>query len=113
MKTFLYWVVINMASTFLFTLFSLPSILNLFLCAITAPYFALNPVLGVGIFGGVVELTLKKPKVKDFEAMSDDSLTLKGWYKNRILHALVVFLFSSLGSVFGTLIAFPYLLTRL
>ena len=65
------------------------------------------------MLGGVLEATLRKPKVKDFEGINDDAMRLSGWYRNRILHALVVFLFSSLGSMFGTLIAFPLLISRM
>ena len=110
MRTFLFWVIVNCSCTFLTSLLSLAHPVNLILCSITAPFFALHPVLGIGMLGGIVEATIRKPKVDDFEKMADDSTTLKGWYKNKILHALLVFFLSSLGSAFGTLIAFPFLL---
>lgn len=113
LKTFLYWIAVNCSCTFLMTLVSLAHPLNILACTITAPFFALNPVLGVGMLGGIAEATFRKPKVKDFEGINDDAMTLKGWYKNRILHALLVFLLSSVGSAFGTLVAFPVLLSHL
>lgn len=113
LKTFLYWIAVNCSCTFLMTAVSLAHPLNILACTITAPFFALNPVLGVGMLGGIVEATFRKPKVKDFEGLNDDAMKLKGWYKNRILHALLVFLFSSIGSAFGTLVAFPVLLSHL
>ena len=113
LRTFLYWIAVNCSCTFLMTTISLAHPLNILACTITAPFFALNPVLGVGMLGGIAEATFRKPKVKDFEGINDDAMKLKGWYKNRILHALLVFLFSSIGSAFGTLVAFPVLLSHL
>lgn len=112
-RMFLLWVVVCMCSTAVGTVISLAHPLNILLCAATAPFFALNPVLGVGMLGGVLEATFRKPKVKDFENMTDDAGKLTGWYRNRILHALLVFLLSSIGSSLGTLVAFPMLIARL
>ena len=55
----------------------------------------------------------RKPKVMDFERMTDDAGKLKGWYKNRILHALLAFFLSSVGSMIGTFVAFPMLIANL
>lgn len=113
MKTFLYWFIVNTTATLIFTAAGGGSFLTTILSAVTAPYFALNPLLGVGMFAGIMQATFKKPKVKDFEKMSDDATTLKGWYKNRILRCLLVFLTSSLGSMLGSLVAFPMIIARL
>lgn len=113
MRMFLLWIAVNCSCTFIATTASLAHPLNIIACAITAPLFALHPALGVGMLGGILEATLRKPKVKDFENINDDAMKFSRWYKNRILHALLVFFFSSLGSAFGTLIAFPVLISRL
>ena len=113
LKAFLYWVAANASCTFLFTLIGGASLLTCLLSGVTAPFFVLNPVLGVGIFAGIWQATFKPPKVKDFENVNNDALTLKGWYKNRILKCLVALLMSSLGSIFGSLVGFPFILARL
>lgn len=113
MRMFLIWIAVNCSCTFIATTASLAHPLNIIACAVTAPLFALHPALGVGMLGGILEATLRKPKVKDFESINDDAMKFSRWYKNRILHALLVFFFSSLGSAFGTLIAFPVLISRL
>ena len=113
LRTFLIWIAVNCGCTFLMTTVSLAHPLNIIACTLTAPFFALNPALGVGMLGGILEATLRKPKVKDFEGINDDTMSLKGWYRNRILHALVVFLLSSVGSAFGTLVAFPILISHI
>ncbi len=113
LRAFLYWVAANASCTFLFTLIGGASLLTCLLSGITAPFFVLNPVLGVGLFAGIWQATFKPPKVRDFENMSNDALTLRGWYKNRILKCLVAFVMSSLGSIFGSLVGFPFILARL
>ena len=113
LRAFLLWMGVNATSTFIFTLIGGASLLTCLLSGVTAPFFVLNPVLGVGIFAGIWQATFKPPKVKDFEGMSDDALSFKGWYKNRILKCLMAFLFSSIGSVLGSLVAFPFLLAHL
>ncbi len=113
LKAFLYWVIANASSTFIFTLIGGASLLTCLLSGVTAPFFVLNPVLGVGLFAGIWQATFKPPKVKDFENVNNDALSLKGWYKNRILKCLVAFLMSSLGSIFGSLVGFPFILAKL
>lgn len=113
LKAFLVWVVVNSSTTFVFSLLGGGAILTALLSGITAPFFAINPVLGVGMFAGIWQATFKKPKVKDFESISEDALKFKGWYKNRILRCLLVFLFSSIGSVLGTLVGFPFFLSKI
>ena len=113
LRTFLYWVAVNASGTFLMTLIAAAHPLNIIACSVTAPFFALNPVLGVGMLGGILEATFRKPKVKDFEHLNDDAMHLKGWYSNRILHCLLVFFLSSVGSMLGTFVAFPLLIARI
>ena len=113
LKAFLCWMAVNASSTFIFTILGGASFLTCLLSGITAPFFVLNPVLGVGLFAGIWQASFKPPKVKDFENMSQDALTLKGWYKNRILKCLVALLTSSIGSVLGSLVAFPFIIARI
>ena len=112
-RTFLYWVLVNCCGTFITSLIAAAHPLNILACSITSPFFALNPVLGVGMLGGILEATFRKPKVKDFEHLNDDAMHLKGWYRNRILHCLLVFFLSSVGSMLGTFVAFPLLIARI
>lgn len=71
---------------------------------IAAPITSLNPLLAAGWFAGLVEAFVKKPKVKDFENILDDVNSVKGFYKNRVTHILLVVVFANLFSTFGTLI---------
>ena len=70
-----------------------------------APFTSLCPLIGVGIVSGIVQTLVCKPKVSDMETLAQDALSLKGFYSNRILKVLLVFLLSSIGSSIGTFVA--------
>ena len=72
-----------------------------------APVATLNPFLGVGLFSGLTEVTMRKPRVTDAETINDDIGSLKGIYRNRITRALLVFFLSSIGGIAGNFIAIP------
>lgn len=72
---------------------------------IGAPFTSLCPFIGVGFLSGIVQAIFKKPKVKDMENILDDVSSVSGFYKNRILRVLLVFILSSLGSSIGTFVA--------
>lgn len=74
-----------------------------------APIATLNPVIGVGMFTGLVQAWIRKPKVEDMEFLVEDAGNFKGYYKNRILRVLLVFMLSSVGGVIGNFIAVPSL----
>jgi len=74
-----------------------------------APVATLNPLVGIGLFAGIVEAYLRKPTVQDFERLSDDVTSPKGFYSNRVTHILLVFFLSSIGGMIGNFIALPLL----
>ncbi|NLM00384.1 MAG: TraB/GumN family protein [Treponema sp.] len=71
---------------------------------LSVPVGTISPVLGVGMFAGLAQATLVKPKVNDLETLYSDASSLKGWYKNRILRVLFVFFMSQIGGVIGNFI---------
>ena len=70
---------------------------------VAAPFTSLCPFVGVGFCTAIVQALVCKPKVSDMETLQDD-VNIRGFYKNRILRALLVFILSSLGSTLGTFI---------
>ena len=72
---------------------------------IMSPITSLNPLLASGWFAGLVEATIRKPKVKDFEDLGEDTATLKGFWKNRVTRTLLVVVFANLFSSIGTFIS--------
>ena len=107
------WILWNGSSAALGTLLAGGHILTIIAGFVGAPLATLNPVVAVGLFTGLVQAWIHKPKVEDMERLSDDATSFKGFYKNRILRVLLVFFFSSLGGVIGNFIAVPSLVATI
>lgn len=99
------WVLWNGILSALGTVLALGNPLTILVAFLGAPLTSLCPLIGVGIFTGIVQAVVKKPKVCDMESLQSDVSSFKGWYTNRILRVLLVFILSSLGSTIGTIAA--------
>ena len=60
-----------------------------------APIGALHPLVATGWMTGLVEAGLRKPRVADFEALSEQTLTLRLMYQNRVTKILLVMLLTN------------------
>lgn len=98
------WVLWNGALAAIGTLIAAGHPLTVLTAFVGAPITSLCPLIGVGMVTGIVQAVLKKPKVADMETLQDD-VNLKGFYRNRILRVLLVFMLSSIGSTAGTFVA--------
>ena len=67
-----------------------------------APFTSLTPVIGAGYVSAFVQLYFQPPVVKEFQTVSDDVSSFKKWWRNKLLRILLVFIFTSLGSLIGT-----------
>jgi pheromone shutdown-related protein TraB len=103
------WVLWNGSLAALGALLALAHPLAILVSFLGAPVATMNPFIGVGLFAGVAEATLRKPRVGDAETMAQDISSLRGIYRNRITRALLVFFLSSLGGVLGNVISIPSL----
>jgi pheromone shutdown-related protein TraB len=83
--------------------------LTIVVAFVGAPIATLNPFVGIGLFTGIAEAFLRKPRVKDFENLQTDVASFRGFYTNRVTHILLVFLLSSLGGMIGNFIAIPWI----
>jgi pheromone shutdown-related protein TraB len=72
-----------------------------------APITSINPMIAAGWVAGLVEAMTRKPRVKDFERLTEDIVSIKGFWKNKITRILLVVVFTNLGSSAGTFIAIP------
>lgn len=70
-----------------------------------APFTSLCPFIGIGFCTAIVQALVCKPKVSDMESLQEDVTSIRGFYRNRILRALLVFILSSIGSTIGTFAA--------
>ena len=80
---------------------------------LAAPLTSLNPMIAAGWVSGLVEAFSRKPKVKDLETLSDDILSVRGFWRNKVTRILLVVVFTNLGSSIGTFVAFPVILKTL
>ncbi|MDE7228785.1 MAG: TraB/GumN family protein [Treponemataceae bacterium] len=99
------WVLWNGALAAIGTLIAAGHPLTVLTAFVGAPITSLCPLIGVGMVTGIVQAVLKKPKVADMETLQDDVTSLRGFYRNRILRVLLVFMLSSIGSTAGTFVA--------
>jgi len=67
-----------------------------------APITSLTPVIGAGYVCAFVQVMTQPPMVKEFEAVSIDISTVRGWWQNRLLRIFLVFIMTGLGSSIGT-----------
>ncbi len=111
MTMFFYWFMVNGILSAAGTILALGHPVTVLSAFLFAPLTSLNPTIGVGIVTGLVEAYVRKPRVYDFDRLPQDILSVRGFYRNRFTHALVVFFLSSIGSAIGTFAAFPFLLS--
>ncbi len=77
---------------------------------LAAPLTSLNPMIAAGWVSGLVEAFVRKPKVKDLEAIPEDIVSIKGFWRNNVTRILLVVIFTNLGSSIGTMTAVPLML---
>ena len=109
----MWWVLINGTLSALGCAAALGHPLTILAGFVAAPITSLNPTIGAGIVTGLVQLYLVRPRVIDLENVSHDTTKLKGWWQNKLSRALLVSLFSSIGSAIGTFAALPFLMKLL
>ncbi|MBE4907825.1 TraB/GumN family protein [Bacillus luteolus] len=71
---------------------------------IAAPITSLNPLLAAGWFAGLVQAYFRRPNVADFESLSEDVFSLKGFWNNKVTRILLIVTLANLGSSLGTFI---------
>ena len=107
------WILVNGTLSAAGALLALAHPVTIIVSFLAAPITSMNPTIGVGFVSGILESLLRKPRVRDFNSLHDDITSLRGFYRNRLTHALVVFLLSSVGSAIGTFIGIPWLTSLL
>jgi pheromone shutdown-related protein TraB len=103
------WVLLNGSLAALGSALCLAHPLTILVSFVSAPIATLNPFVGVGLFAGLVEAFVRKPRVSDLENLAADVTSVKGFYKNRVTKILLIFFLSSIGGMIGNFIALPFL----
>lgn len=103
------WMLLNGSLAAIGSLVALGHPLTLLVSFFGAPIATINPFVGVGLFAGVAEASVRKPRVSDVSGLADSLSSVRGFYGNRITRTLLVFFLSSLGGMIGNFISIPYL----
>jgi pheromone shutdown-related protein TraB len=107
------WILLNGSLAAIGSALCLAHPLTILVSFLLAPVATLNPFVGIGLFAGMAEAYLRKPRVQDFERLTEDVTSFKGFYRNRVTHILLIFFLSSLGGMIGNFIALPLLASKL
>ena len=109
---FFYWFIINGICSAVGTAIARGHPLSIATAFVAAPITSLNPAIAAGWVAGYVEAKLRTPVVKDFKELSKlDSL--KEFLNNRVIRLLMVVALANVGSMIGTIVAFPYIFNLL
>jgi pheromone shutdown-related protein TraB len=108
-----WWVLANGILAGLGALIALGHPLTILSSILAAPLTSLNPMIAAGWVSGLVEAFSRKPKVRDFESLPTDILSVKGFWRNKVTRILLVVVFTNLGSTAGTFVAIPLMMKYL
>ena len=75
-----------------------------------APFTSLNPAIAAGWVAGLVEFKMRKPVIKDFKNLSKID-SVKDFLNNKVIRLLMVVALANVGSMIGTFVAIPYLIS--
>jgi len=105
-----FWVLANAIPAGLGAAIALGHPLTILSAIVAAPLTSLNPMIAAGWVSGLVEALLGKPKVRDFEKLPEEIVSLRGFWKNKITRILLVVVFTNIGSSLGTFVAIPIMI---
>jgi pheromone shutdown-related protein TraB len=72
---------------------------------VAAPITTLHPLLAAGWIAGIVQASIKKPRVSDLENLPDAIATLKGFWTNPVTRILLIVALANFGSMVGFYVA--------
>jgi pheromone shutdown protein TraB len=87
--------------------------LTILAAALAAPFTSIHPFFAAGWVAGITEATLRKPQVKDFLNLRDDLLTLRGFFRNKIVRIFMTVALVNVTTSAGTLVAIPVMMRLL
>lgn len=107
---FLIWFLVHGILAAVGTMIARGHPLSILTAFVAAPFTSLEPFFAPGWFAGLVEAKLRKPLIKDFQELSKLE-SMRDFFKNRVIRLLMVVALANLGSIIGTIIALPWILS--
>lgn len=108
LRMFAYWFLINGIFSSLGTLIARGHPFSILTAFVAAPITSLNPAIAAGWVAGYVEAKMRTPLIKDFQQLSCLE-EFSDFWNNRVVRLLLVVALANVGSMIGTVIAFPYI----
>lgn len=68
------------------------------------PIGALHPLVAAGWFSGLAQAFVRRPNVGDFQTLSKDVFTVKGFWDNKVTRVLLVIVLTNIGTAAGNII---------
>ncbi|UCH71456.1 MAG: TraB/GumN family protein [Thermoplasmatales archaeon] len=109
---FFFWFIINGVFSAIGTIIARGHPYSVIAAFFAAPITSLNPAIAAGWVAGYVEAKKRTPKIKDFHELSKID-NLRDFWNNRVIRLLMVVALANLGSMIGTIVAFPYIASLL
>ena len=97
-----YWILAHGIPSALGALIALAHPATIVSAFAAAPVTSLSPLIGAGYVCAFIQVMTCPPVVKEFEAVSVDIATFKGWWHNKLLRIFLVFVLTTFGSSLGT-----------
>ena len=102
-----WWILANATLAGLGAACALAHPLTVVAAFVASPITSLNPMVAAGWVAGLVQVFLVKPKVKDFQSLPEDIVSVKGFWRNKITRILLIVVLTNLGSSLGAFVAIP------
>lgn len=99
------WIILSSTLSGIGALLAFAHPITILISIATAWIGIMSPVLAVGMFAALSESYFRPPLASEFATLSEDVSSIKGWYRNRVLKILLVFILTTLLSSVGTLIS--------
>ena len=97
-----YWTLANGIPTAIGAMIALAHPLTILSAFVAAPLTSLTPVIGAGYVAAFIQVMNRPPVVKEFETVTEDMGSIRGWWRNKLLKVFLVFILTGLGSTIGT-----------
>jgi len=79
--------------------------LSILTAFVVAPITTLHPLIAAGWFAGLTQAYVRRPSVRDFENLSEDVFSFKGFWNNKVTRTLLIVTLANIGASIGQVIA--------
>ncbi|MCP4357361.1 MAG: TraB/GumN family protein [Chloroflexi bacterium] len=109
----LFWFLANAIPTAVGAMLAFAHPVTIIASFLAAPFTSLTPLIGAGYVAALVQVYMKPPTVKELKSVGEDVSQPKMWWRNKLLRLLLVFIFTTLGSLVGTVLGASQIISNL